>query len=341
MNKLISIVGFGALLAVGSAFASTILTQTPQGSYADYVLNGNQWTVMTGYLTGQHTITSTADFSNLSQLNDYDAVWVDQELGDVLSGAEISALTSYASAGGKLVLVGENNSWDAWNASIMSIVGGGYVSGCFSEVGAAISGHSLANGVGSISSVCGNELTNAGSPEILFSNNLVGVYSVGAGEVLVFLDSNWNQDSNISGYDNAVFAQNIADWIGESEPVSTYFVGGSVSGLTGTGLALQNNGGDDRDVDANGVFVFATALPDGSTYDVTVLTQPTGQTCDVTNGFGTISSTDVLGVAVDCGDVVVAVAPPTVPIPTLSEWALILLTMLIGLMVFANRRRLF
>jgi hypothetical protein len=32
---------------------------------------------------------------------------------------------------------------------------------------------------------------------------------------------------------------------------------------------------------------------------------------------------------------------PSAPIPTLSEWALILLTMLLGLMVFANRRRLF
>lgn len=32
---------------------------------------------------------------------------------------------------------------------------------------------------------------------------------------------------------------------------------------------------------------------------------------------------------------------PTVPVPTTSVWALILLTTLLGLMVFANRRRLF
>lgn len=32
---------------------------------------------------------------------------------------------------------------------------------------------------------------------------------------------------------------------------------------------------------------------------------------------------------------------PAIPVPTMSQWALILLSMLIGLMVFANRRRLF
>jgi hypothetical protein len=126
-------------------------------------------------------------------------------------------------------------------------------------------------------------------------------------------------------------------------PEPLYTINGSASGLGPNSVTLQNNLTDDLDVDANGVFVFDTALPDGSSYDVTVLTQPTGQTCDVTNGFGTISSTDVLGVDVDCVDDVVAppTPTPTIPIPTLSEWALILLAMFIGLMVFANRRRLF
>ena len=124
-------------------------------------------------------------------------------------------------------------------------------------------------------------------------------------------------------------------------PEPLYTINGTVSGLGPNSVTLQNNGADDLDVNANGVFVFDTALPDGSSYDVAVLTQPTGQTCGVTNGFGTINGTDVLGVDVDCVDDVVAPPTPTVPIPTLSEWALILLTMLIGLMVFANRRRLF
>jgi hypothetical protein len=126
-------------------------------------------------------------------------------------------------------------------------------------------------------------------------------------------------------------------------PAPGFTINGTVAGLGPNTVTLQNNGTDDLDVNTNGPFVFDTALPDGSPYDVTVLTQPTGQTCGVTNGFGTINGSDVLGVDVDCVDDVV-MPPPSVsvePIPSLSEWALILLTMFIGLMVFVNRRRLF
>jgi hypothetical protein len=128
-----------------------------------------------------------------------------------------------------------------------------------------------------------------------------------------------------------------------TDVVPTYSVGGTVSGLTGTGLALQNNGGDTFAVAAAATaFTFATELLDLATYAVTVSTQPIGQTCSVTNGSGAIAAADVTDVAVACVDDVVVVPPtPAGPIPTLSQWALILLTMLLGLMVFANRRRLF
>src|SRR5438270_830503 len=53
-----------------------------------------------------------------------------------------------------------------------------------------------------------------------------------------------------------------------------YLIGGSVSGLAGSGLVLRDNGGDDLPVTANGTFVFATSVPSGQTYNVTVRTQP-------------------------------------------------------------------
>jgi hypothetical protein len=77
-------------------------------------------------------------------------------------------------------------------------------------------------------------------------------------------------------------------------------VGGTVSGLTGTGLVLQDNGGSNLSVTGNGSFVFATQVPYGSTYAVTVQTQPTGQTCTVTNGSGTMGNANVTGVDVAC-----------------------------------------
>ncbi|MCP4105642.1 MAG: hypothetical protein GY749_08915, partial [Desulfobacteraceae bacterium] len=81
--------------------------------------------------------------------------------------------------------------------------------------------------------------------------------------------------------------------------VNTYTIGGTVSGLTGT-LVLQNNGGDDLTLTADGAFTFATALGDGSAYNVTVLTQPAGQTCTITTGSGTLAGADVMGVAANC-----------------------------------------
>jgi 6-phosphogluconolactonase (cycloisomerase 2 family) len=82
---------------------------------------------------------------------------------------------------------------------------------------------------------------------------------------------------------------------------STVTIGGTVSGLTGTGLVLEDNGGDNLGIAQNGSFTFATALATGTAYAVTVLTQPTGQTCTVTDGTGTTGSANVTNVTVSCG----------------------------------------
>ena len=82
---------------------------------------------------------------------------------------------------------------------------------------------------------------------------------------------------------------------------TTYTIGGSVSGLSGTGLVLQDNGGDNLSISGNGSFTFKTAINSGSKYDVTVLTQPSSptQACTVTNGSGTASA-NVTNVQVAC-----------------------------------------
>ena len=72
-----------------------------------------------------------------------------------------------------------------------------------------------------------------------------------------------------------------------------------MSGLSGT-VVLQDNGGDDLSVSANGAFAFATKLPSGAAYDVAVKTNPAGQTCTVANGSGTVGSANVTNVAVTC-----------------------------------------
>lgn len=80
---------------------------------------------------------------------------------------------------------------------------------------------------------------------------------------------------------------------------SEYTIGGTVSGLFGT-VVLQNNGTDSETVSSDGAFTFSTAITEGSPYAVTVLTQPTGQTCTVTNRSGTMGRANVTNVIVTC-----------------------------------------
>jgi len=89
---------------------------------------------------------------------------------------------------------------------------------------------------------------------------------------------------------------------GDSGPAPTprFTVGGSVSGLSGNGLVLAN-GTDTIAVNAGATaFTLPTTLTSGSPFSVTVQTQPTGQTCTVAGGTGTMGSANVTAAAVTC-----------------------------------------
>lgn len=85
-------------------------------------------------------------------------------------------------------------------------------------------------------------------------------------------------------------------------PGPTYTIGGTVSGLTGTGLVLQKNGGDDLSISADGSFTFVTPHVNGSAYSVMVVTQPAGQTCTVANGEGDVGTVNVTNLVVSCNN---------------------------------------
>lgn len=83
-----------------------------------------------------------------------------------------------------------------------------------------------------------------------------------------------------------------------------FTIGGSVSGLAGSGLVLQNSAGGSLAVSANGNFTFSGSAASGSPYGVTVATQPVSpsQFCTVANGSGTVTSGNVTNVAVTCAN---------------------------------------
>ena len=82
---------------------------------------------------------------------------------------------------------------------------------------------------------------------------------------------------------------------------NSFTVGGVVSGLIGT-LTLQNNGSNSLTTSSDGSFVFSSPVAQGGSYNVTVATQPAGQTCSVVNGTGTVAGANVTNVMLACSD---------------------------------------
>ncbi len=76
-------------------------------------------------------------------------------------------------------------------------------------------------------------------------------------------------------------------------------IGGTVAGLTGGAVELQDNAGDSRIVSANGAFTFSTPVMFGQPYDVTVSQPPSGENCTVANGSG-VAEAPVDDIVVTC-----------------------------------------
>ena len=94
----------------------------------------------------------------------------------------------------------------------------------------------------------------------LSTRSFVGAWALGLTVALAACGGDNGTDDDVPGGNSSP---------GGNNP-STYTVGGTVSGLQGSGLVLQSTGGDDLPISADGAFVFATRVADGSAYAVTV-----------------------------------------------------------------------
>ena len=80
-----------------------------------------------------------------------------------------------------------------------------------------------------------------------------------------------------------------------------YPLGGTITGLTGSGLVLANGDNTVAPLAGSTTFVFPGLVPNGAPYGVTVLKDPAGQTCTVANGTAAkMPAAAVNTVAVSC-----------------------------------------
>lgn len=95
---------------------------------------------------------------------------------------------------------------------------------------------------------------------------------------------------------NAAFVCNLA----------AHSIGGQITGLAADNLVLTNGGNQlalKKDATTGAYptsFTFPTLVTYKTTYGVTVLTQPTGQTCTVTNGAGEMADENITSISINC-----------------------------------------
>jgi hypothetical protein len=101
-----------------------------------------------------------------------------------------------------------------------------------------------------------------------------------------------------NGSGTAASNTNISDVIVTC--VAAYPLSGTVLGLRGSGLVLNNGSEDVAVAAAAPTFAFPTPLSSGTNYDVTVKTDPNAQVCTVADGTGIVASVAVTNVRVTC-----------------------------------------
>lgn len=89
---------------------------------------------------------------------------------------------------------------------------------------------------------------------------------------------------------------------GGGSPSPTYSIGGSVVGMTGSGLIISNNAAEQLTIDAAGDFVFPGELDSGVVFDVQIVAQPANPSnvCTIENGSGTIAAADISNIEIVC-----------------------------------------
>ena len=163
---------------------------------------------------------------------------------------------------------------------------------------------------GSVSGLTGTvTLANNGSDARTLSANGAFTFPTalanGAAYAVTVTTQPANQTCTVTGGSGAVAAANVSA-VTVNCVTNTVTIGGNVTGLGSAGLVLQNNGGDNLAIPANGAFTFATHIDSGTGYNVTVLTQPAGHTCSAGLNTGTATA-NVTTVSISCTTNVYAV----------------------------------
>jgi len=207
-----------AISALPATAANLLVSQgvgmAQTGSDANFY-GGSEWTHITADINAKFdSVTVVPNLNDLGQLMSHDRLWIDQRyVGGVLSATEISNIQQFIATGRRLVMMGENNAWTAWNKQILGLVGGAYSGQAGNDIVTALpTVPPLTSGVGPISFVQ-NSYGLASGGTALFSRNWATLWN---NHALTVLDVNIFHSGGYPSHDQ--FSKNVVAWLAVPEP---------------------------------------------------------------------------------------------------------------------------
>ncbi len=217
------------LLMSGQASATSILVSDGAGAYGGFGYGYDPyWGSMTTAMDAAsgNNVTVTSYLNDLDELMGYDALFLNlrntYSASDFLGATEISNISAFIATGRRVVMMGENHNWAAWDSQILGIAGGTYGSSANGILTSVVS-NELTNGAGSVE-IFGSRQANGGTA--LYSQNFATLWG---DNVVTILDINIFSDGKWGVQDNAVFGTNVATWLANSESAAGSGSGGGGS----------------------------------------------------------------------------------------------------------------
>jgi hypothetical protein len=218
-----------ALTFASPASAASILVVGGGSSLPQWKVGGSEFQTVTALISARfQRVDFVQRVSPAVNLQDYDAIWLDQRLtlanpSLALDATETALLADYFESGqGRLVMIGENSNWQAWNESILALVGGTFLPGLY-DGGTPIVDNELTAGVAEVAAQGAGGAAGPGTQ--LFTSPFATLWS---DDAVTVLDINTLRDSgctvcgldpvSIETADNTRFVTNIIAWAAVPEP---------------------------------------------------------------------------------------------------------------------------
>lgn len=204
--------GVAVVGLIANAEAGTLLVNQVN-PYLQYGYGLSSWDNTTAALNtefGAPNVTVSALTLDAITLTNYDALFLTaRSPGDALSVAEQAALGAYIATGRRVALIGENNSWTAWNSSMLSVVGGTYGGAETSATLTPAIVHALTAGVASWNTYTDGVVASGGTS--LFSQNVATLWTASQNVVSILSVNAIDDGATSAG--NLQFETNLADWL--------------------------------------------------------------------------------------------------------------------------------